>query len=98
MCAKPSAPWTSSLKATVEYLKTRKQFGRAIGSFQTLQHRAADMSSPSAGRKHVDVATMAADSILTAKERATAVRRKSAGRQIGKIQSASNRPAYGGIA
>ncbi len=33
-----------SFQITLEYLKTRQQFGKAIGSFQALQHRATDLS------------------------------------------------------
>ena len=34
---------TAMQELTVEYLKTRKQFGVPIGNFQVLQHRCADM-------------------------------------------------------
>ena len=32
-----------AFEITLAYMKTRQQFGRAIGSFQALQHRAADL-------------------------------------------------------
>ncbi|MFF0508269.1 acyl-CoA dehydrogenase family protein [Streptomyces fimicarius] len=33
----------SALERTVEYVKTREQFGRAVGSFQAVKHRLADL-------------------------------------------------------
>ncbi|HYZ41329.1 MAG TPA: pimeloyl-CoA dehydrogenase small subunit [Stellaceae bacterium] len=73
MCAEAVGAMDESLKATIEYLKTRKQFGVPIGSFQTLQHRAADMFvAVEQARSMSMFATMAAD-FEDAKERATAV-------------------------
>jgi pimeloyl-CoA dehydrogenase small subunit len=43
LCAEAVGAMAESLRLTVEYLKTRKQFGVTIGSFQALQHRASDM-------------------------------------------------------
>jgi pimeloyl-CoA dehydrogenase small subunit len=82
LCAEAVGAMDESLKSTVEYLKTRTQFGVPIGSFQTLQHRAADMFvAVEQARSMSMFATMASD-FEDAKERATAV--AAAKVQIGK--------------
>lgn len=43
LCAEAVGAMQVMNEMTLEYLKTRKQFGRTIGSFQVLQHRAVDM-------------------------------------------------------
>ncbi len=73
MCAEAVGLMEESLKTTVEYIKTRKQFGVAIGTFQALQHRASDMFvEVEQGRSMAMYATMAGN-FEDAKERAAAV-------------------------
>jgi alkylation response protein AidB-like acyl-CoA dehydrogenase len=43
LCAEMVGGMQWVLDTTVEYAKTRRQFGRAIGSFQAVQHQCADM-------------------------------------------------------
>jgi len=43
LCAEGLGVMEATVNATVEYLKTRQQFGQPIGRFQALQHRTADM-------------------------------------------------------
>ena len=43
LCADAIGAMKSANDATLEYMKTRKQFGVPIASFQVLQHRAVDM-------------------------------------------------------
>jgi len=44
LCAEAVGVMTALNAATLEYLKTRKQFGQPIGKFQALQHRMAEMA------------------------------------------------------
>ncbi|HET8724874.1 MAG TPA: acyl-CoA dehydrogenase [Anaeromyxobacteraceae bacterium] len=43
LCAEAVGALQATLDATLEYTRTRKQFGVPIGRFQALQHRMADM-------------------------------------------------------
>ena len=43
LCAEAVGTMSCAHEQTVDYMKQRKQFGVAIGSFQALQHRAVDM-------------------------------------------------------
>ncbi len=43
LCSEAVGAMTAMQETTVEYMKTRRQFGVAIGSFQALQHSAAEM-------------------------------------------------------
>ena len=65
-----------AFKITLDYMKTREQFGRKIGSFQALQHRAADMEIQiSLTRATVASAAYALDNAPTLAQRRAAVSR-----------------------
>ncbi len=62
-CAEAVGAMAAMHDMTVDYLKTRKQFGIPIGSFQVLQHRAADMLiALEQARSMAMLAAMTADS------------------------------------
>lgn len=62
------------LQKTVEYSKTRKQFGTPIGSFQALQHRMADMFVQcQMARSIVIMAAMSLDSADSDQQKTRAV-------------------------
>ncbi|WOB07568.1 acyl-CoA dehydrogenase [Piscinibacter gummiphilus] len=75
LCAEAVGAMQFACDATLEYLKTRKQFGVAIGSFQALQHRMVDMvvATEEARSMAILAAAKADDASLTPTERARAI-------------------------
>lgn len=88
------------LRKTVEYAKTRKQFGVAIGTFQALQHRMAEMFIEcQLARSIVIMAAMKLDTAAPDAEKAKAVAAAKArvGRAMRKVGQDSVQ-LHGGIA
>src|SRR3989449_4528554 len=74
VCAEAVGAMKFACDATLEYLKTRKQFGVPIGSFQALQHRMVDMViSYEQARSMACLACARVDSAANAAERSRAV-------------------------
>ena len=83
---------------TVEYLKTRKQFGVPIGSFQVLQHKAVDMyTAVEQARSMAYYATMmAAEPDARERRKAVSAAKVQIGRSI-KIVGETAIQLHGGI-
>ena len=72
LCAEAVGTMQVMHDSTQDYLKTRKQFGRPIGSFQVLQHRSVDMLVALEGAR-----SMAMFAAVTASDENPIERRKS---------------------
>ncbi|BAX58898.1 acyl-CoA dehydrogenase family protein [Burkholderia stabilis] len=82
---------------TLEYLRTRKQFGLPIGSFQALQHRMADLLlEVEQARSAVINAAAQFDAPRAVRERALAAAKVSIGR-IGTLVAEESIQLHGGI-
>jgi len=82
---------------TLEYLRTRKQFGMPIGSFQALQHRMADLLlEVEQARSAVINAAAQLDAPRDVRERALAAAKYTIGR-IGTLVAEESIQLHGGI-
>ena len=73
-CAEAVGAMKFACDTTLEYLKTRKQFGVPIGTFQALQHRIVDMFiSHEQAKSMACLACSKVDSAASAAERARAI-------------------------
>ena len=82
LCAEAVGTMQAMHETTLEYLKTRQQFGRPIGQFQVLQHRSVDMlvALEQARSMAMFAAVMAAEEDATERRRAMAAAKAQIGR------------------
>lgn len=97
LCAEALGAMEVAKASTLDYLRQRKQFGVAIGSFQALQHRMADMALEiEQARSSVINAAGALDGERLTRERALSAAKFSIGR-IGTLVAEECIQLHGGI-
>ncbi|AMO24507.1 acyl-CoA dehydrogenase family protein [Ramlibacter solisilvae] len=97
LCAESLGAMDAAKEATLEYLRTRKQFGVPIGSFQALQHRMADMLlEVEQARSAVINAAAAMDGGRVVRERALSAAKFTIGR-VGTLVAEECIQLHGGI-
>jgi alkylation response protein AidB-like acyl-CoA dehydrogenase len=69
LCAEALGVIDALNEATLEYLKTRKQFGQPIGRFQALQHRMAEMTIKAVEARSMAILAAHAMRLTDARER-----------------------------
>jgi len=73
LCAEAAGAMDAAVKLTVEYLKTRVQFGRPIGDFQVLQHRSVEMLGAKEYSRALTYRAAGVMDVANARDRARAV-------------------------
>ncbi len=98
LCAEALGAMEAAKAATLEYLRTRKQFGMLIGSFQALQHRMADLllEIEQARSAVINAAAAIDDDDRIVRERALSAAKASIGR-IGALVAEESIQLHGGI-
>jgi alkylation response protein AidB-like acyl-CoA dehydrogenase len=97
LCAESLGAMDVAKQRTLEYLQTRKQFGKVIGSFQALQHRMADvLLEVEQARSAVINAAAAIDADRLTRERALSAAKYTIGR-IGTLVTEESIQLHGGI-
>jgi alkylation response protein AidB-like acyl-CoA dehydrogenase len=96
VCAEACGAMAAVTQATVDYLKTRQQFGQPLAKFQVLQHRLVDMSV--AGEEARAVVHAALQALDDEKERGTGAPAAQRAVWIAKVQTARSARFVGGQA